>query len=74
MLLCATGRRPIFNTAKNRATAGYGVRAQSAERRSARYSLQTSGEARLRVYEGTGKTLVCWTPYWDLYVMQMMGR
>jgi uncharacterized protein (AIM24 family) len=33
-----------------------------------------AGEARLRVYQGTGKALVCWTPYWNKYVMQMMGR
>ena len=33
-----------------------------------------AGEARLRVYAGTGKALVCWTPYWNQYVMQMMGR
>ena len=24
-----------------------------------------SGEAAMRVYEGTGKALVCWTPYWN---------
>jgi uncharacterized protein (AIM24 family) len=33
-----------------------------------------AGEARLRVYAGTGKALVCWTPYWNQYVMQMMER
>lgn len=33
-----------------------------------------AGEARLRVYEGTGKALVCWTPYWNQYVMDMMAR
>jgi uncharacterized protein (AIM24 family) len=33
-----------------------------------------AGEARLRVYEGTGKALVCWTPYWNRYVMEMMKR
>lgn len=33
-----------------------------------------AGEARLRVYAGTGKALVCWTPYWNQYVMEMMGR
>jgi uncharacterized protein (AIM24 family) len=33
-----------------------------------------AGEARLRVYEGTGKALVCWTPYWNRYVAEMMGR
>jgi uncharacterized protein (AIM24 family) len=33
-----------------------------------------AGEARLRVYEGTGKALVCWTPYWNRYVMEMITR
>jgi uncharacterized protein (AIM24 family) len=33
-----------------------------------------AGEARLRVYEGTGKALVCWIPYWNRYVAQIMGR
>lgn len=33
-----------------------------------------AGEARLRVYAGTGKALVCWTPYWNQYVMEMMSR
>jgi uncharacterized protein (AIM24 family) len=33
-----------------------------------------AGEARIRVYEGTGKALVCWTPYWNHYVMEMMTR
>jgi uncharacterized protein (AIM24 family) len=33
-----------------------------------------AGEARLRVYEGTGKALVCWTPYWNCYVVEMMKR
>lgn len=33
-----------------------------------------AGEARMRVYEGTGKALVCWTPYWNRYVAEMMTR
>ena len=33
-----------------------------------------AGEARLRVYAGTGKALVCWTPYWNQHVMEMMAR
>jgi uncharacterized protein (AIM24 family) len=33
-----------------------------------------AGEARLRVYEGTGKALVCRTPYRNRYVMERMGR
>lgn len=33
-----------------------------------------AGEARMRVYQGTGKALVCWTPYWNKYVMEMMAR
>jgi uncharacterized protein (AIM24 family) len=31
-------------------------------------------EARLRVYEGTGRALVCWTPYWNRYVAERMAR
>jgi TRAP transporter TAXI family solute receptor len=27
---------------------------------------------RLRVYEGTGKALVCWTPYWNQHMYQRM--
>jgi uncharacterized protein (AIM24 family) len=33
-----------------------------------------AGEARLRVYEGTGKALVCWTPYWNQYIVNVMSR
>jgi uncharacterized protein (AIM24 family) len=33
-----------------------------------------AGEARLRVYAGTGKALVCWTPYWNQQLMEMMAR
>jgi uncharacterized protein (AIM24 family) len=33
-----------------------------------------AGEARMRVYEGTGKALVCWTPYWNQHVMEMIRR
>jgi uncharacterized protein (AIM24 family) len=33
-----------------------------------------AGEARMRVYEGSGKALVCWTPYWNKYVMDAMAR
>jgi uncharacterized protein (AIM24 family) len=29
-----------------------------------------SGQQRLRVYSGTGKALVCWTPYWNQYMYQ----
>ena len=33
-----------------------------------------AGQRRLRVYEGTGKALVCWTPYWNEHLyMQMTG-
>lgn len=34
-----------------------------------------SGQSRLRVFEGSGKALVCWTPYWNehLYV-RMTGE
>jgi uncharacterized protein (AIM24 family) len=31
-----------------------------------------SGQHRLRVYEGTGKVLVCWTPYWNEHLYQRM--
>ena len=31
-----------------------------------------SGQRRLRVYSGTGKALVCWTPYWNEHMYQLM--
>ena len=31
-----------------------------------------SGQRRLRVFSGTGKALVCWTPYWNEHMYQMM--
>jgi uncharacterized protein (AIM24 family) len=31
-----------------------------------------SGQKRMRVYTGTGKLLVCWTPYWNEHMYQMM--
>lgn len=31
-----------------------------------------SGQDRLRVYEGTGKLLICWTPYWNEHLYQRM--
>ncbi len=31
-----------------------------------------SGQDRLRVYEGTGKVLVSWTPYWNQHLYQRM--
>lgn len=31
-------------------------------------------ESRIRLYQGTGKALVCWTPYWNQYVMETMAR
>jgi uncharacterized protein (AIM24 family) len=31
-----------------------------------------SGQRRLRVYRGTGKVLVCWTPYWNQHIYQRM--
>jgi hypothetical protein len=31
-----------------------------------------SGQPRLRVFEGTGKALVAWTPYWNEYLYQRM--
>jgi uncharacterized protein (AIM24 family) len=33
-----------------------------------------SGEPVMRVYRGTGKALVCWTPYWNQYVLEMIQR
>jgi len=34
-----------------------------------------SGQRRLRVYGGTGRALVCWTPYWNEHMYQLMtGR
>ena len=31
-----------------------------------------SGQRRLRVFGGTGKALVCWTPYWNEHMYQLM--
>jgi uncharacterized protein (AIM24 family) len=31
-----------------------------------------SGQRRLRVYQGTGKVLVCWTPYWNQHMYTRM--
>jgi uncharacterized protein (AIM24 family) len=42
-------------------------------RRSAPFPLDLlAGQRRLRVYSGTGKALVCWTPYWNQYMYQTM--
>ena len=31
-----------------------------------------SGQKRLRAFEGTGKALVCWTPYWNQHMYERM--
>ncbi len=31
-----------------------------------------AGQQRMRVFEGTGKVLVCWTPYWNEHLIQTM--
>ncbi len=31
-----------------------------------------SGQRRLRVFAGTGKALVCWTPYWNQHIYNRM--
>ena len=42
-------------------------------RRSARFPRNLiSGQRRLRVFSGTGKILVSWTPYWNQYVFERM--
>jgi uncharacterized protein (AIM24 family) len=33
-----------------------------------------SGQKRLRVFSGTGKALVCWTPYWNEQLLRSVGR
>jgi uncharacterized protein (AIM24 family) len=33
-----------------------------------------SGEPVMRVYRGTGKALVCWTPYWNQQIVRMIAR
>jgi len=33
-----------------------------------------AGEPRARAYRGTGRALVCWTPYWNQYIHDMMAR
>ncbi|WP_193140862.1 MULTISPECIES: AIM24 family protein [unclassified Meridianimarinicoccus] len=41
--------------------------------RSARFPRNfISGQERLRLYEGSGKALVCWTPYWNEYLHSQM--
>ena len=42
-------------------------------RRSARFPRNLiAGQRRLRVFSGTGKILVSWTPYWNQYVFERM--
>jgi uncharacterized protein (AIM24 family) len=31
-----------------------------------------SGESSVRIYQGTGKALVCWTPYWNQHLLNRM--
>ena len=46
---------------------------QFSSRRSAPFPLDLlAGQQRLRVYSGTGKALVCWTPYWNQYMYKTM--
>jgi uncharacterized protein (AIM24 family) len=33
-----------------------------------------SGESAVRAYQGKGKALVCWTPYWNQYMMNAIAR
>jgi uncharacterized protein (AIM24 family) len=33
-----------------------------------------SGESAVRSYRGKGKALVCWTPYWNQYLMNAIAR
>jgi uncharacterized protein (AIM24 family) len=33
-----------------------------------------SGQERLRVFSGTGKALVCWTPYWNEQLLRSVTR
>lgn len=41
--------------------------------RSARFPRNfISGQRRLRVYSGTGRALVCWTPYWNHHMYRRM--
>jgi len=41
--------------------------------RSARFPRNLiSGQKRLRVFSGTGKALVCWTPYWNQHMYNQM--
>lgn len=42
-------------------------------RRAARFPRSLiAGQGRLRVFSGTGKALVCWTPYWNQHMYQRM--
>lgn len=50
-------------------TVGLGFSSQ----RSARFPRDLiSGQRRLRVFGGTGRALVCWTPYWNEHMYQMI--
>ena len=41
--------------------------------RSARFPRNfISGRSRRRVFSGTGKALVCWTPHWNEFMFQRM--
>ncbi len=42
-------------------------------RKSARFPRNfISGQSRLRVFSGTGRILVCWTPYWNQFMYERM--
>jgi uncharacterized protein (AIM24 family) len=46
---------------------------QFSSQRSARFPRNfISGQQRLRVFKGTGKALVCWTPYWNEHLYKRM--
>jgi uncharacterized protein (AIM24 family) len=32
-----------------------------------------SGESSVRIYQGTGKALICWTPYWNQHLLHRMS-
>ncbi len=46
----------------------------SSRRPSSYFRSFISGQQRLRVFSGTGKALVCWTPYWNEQLLRSVTR
>ena len=58
---------------QGRLVLGRTVGLEFSSQRSARFPRNfISGQKRLRVFGGTGKALVCWTPYWNEHMYHLM--